>query len=91
MAADNMIFKSLTSGSFVVPAGFVFLSINPGSGASYRIANSLTGDIANVGNKTSGAYSIPYTFPDPPGAEGWAEHTITWIAGTIEIAYASGL
>ncbi len=80
----NMIPVTVTSGNtFPLPAGFIFASIKPATGASFTYTNSFRDGI------TSAAIDIPFTFPDA-GQRSWAAHTITAIGGSIEISYATG-
>lgn len=87
----NMLFLNVPSGeSKTIPAGFLFASISPASGATYTITNSLDGEITNVSLKTSPSIGTVFTFPSPPSTEGWTAHIIAASGGAVTIAYASG-
>lgn len=74
----------------VIPAGFLWASINPAEDVTYTITNSLSGEMAGVSEIVTPAISIPFTFPSPPSLEGFKAHTVTVTGGNATIVYTNG-
>ncbi len=69
-----------------IPAGFLWASINPGSGVTYTITNSSSAG----GVLVTPAIAVPFSFPSPPSLEGFEAHVITVTGGDATIVYTNG-
>ncbi len=87
---SNLLMWNLTAGqSFIIPEGFLWASINPASGASYTITNSLTGG-TDASLRISPAIEDVFTFGPQPSLAAFAAHTITAAGGAVFIVYTNG-
>ncbi len=84
--SNLLVLVATTSVPAVIPAGFLWASINPSEGASYTITNSSTAG----GIIVTPAILVPFSFPSPPSLEGFGAHTITASVGDVTIVYTNG-